>query len=77
MYTGYIVRANETAEDPRIAQAIINLGLSGQDVICIANDGYVNELETLRSAKMIVEDTTLSTVEAAMEALLTLKNAEG
>lgn len=76
MYTGYIVKANETAEDSRVAQAIVNLGLSGQDVICVAYDGFVNEVETLLAAKQIVGDSSITTIEEAMEKLIALKNGE-
>ena len=74
MYTGYIVEAHEIAEDSRVAQAIVNLGLSDEDVICIANDGYVVEIETFSVAKQILADPTIETIEEAMEKLLAQKN---
>lgn len=75
MYTAYIVKADETAEDARVAKAIVNLKLSGEDVVCLADDGYVTEIETLRAVKKIVGDSTLATIEDAMAALVAHKNS--
>lgn len=75
MYTAYIVKADETAKDARVAKAIVNLKLSGEDVVCLADDGYVTEIETLRTIKKIVGDSTLSTIETAMDALVAHKNS--
>lgn len=75
MYTAYIVKADETAEDARVAKAIVNLKLSGEDVVCLADDGYVTEIETLRAIKKIVGDSTITTIEDAMKALVEYKNS--
>ena len=75
MYTAYIVKADETAKDARVAKAIVNLKLPGEDVVCLADDGYVTEIETLRAIKKIVGDSTLATIETAMDALVAHKNS--
>ena len=75
MYTAYIVKADETAKDARVAKAIVNLKLSGEDVVCLEDDGYVTEIETLRAVKKIVGDSTLATIEDAMAALVAHKNS--
>lgn len=74
MYTGYIVYKDQIAEDERVAKAIKNLKLEGQDVICVADDGYVTEIESFHSAKKIIGDSTIATVEEAMERLVELRN---
>ena len=76
MYTGYIVYKDQTAEDERVAKAIKNLGLSGQDVICIAKYGYVGELESFPSAMNILNDPSVTTIEEAMERLIETRNAQ-
>lgn len=54
MYTGYIVNAGEICKDERIAKAIKNFGYENDTVICIGEDGYITEVDTLRVAKGIV-----------------------
>lgn len=70
MYTGYIVRKDEKAADERVARAIVNLGLSGEDVICLAQDGYVSQIETVRSARLITQNRALTSPQEALEALV-------
>jgi hypothetical protein len=62
-YSFYVVRANETASDPRIAQAIINHKMTGEDVICIATDGYVGQLERVRDARAALGNFTTTDPE--------------
>lgn len=54
MYTGYIVNAGEVCKDERIAKAIKNFGYENDTVICIGENGYITEVDTLRVAKGIV-----------------------
>lgn len=54
MYTGYIVKAGETCKDKRIAKGIKNFKYDNETVICVGKDGYITEINTLRTAKSIV-----------------------
>lgn len=54
MYTGYIVKAGETCKDERIAKAIKNFKYENETVVCVGDDGYITEINTLRTMKSIV-----------------------
>ena len=54
MYTGYIVKAGETCKDERVAKAIKNFKYGGETVLCVGEEGYITEINTLRTAKSIV-----------------------
>lgn len=54
MYTGYIVNAGESCKDERIAKAIKNFRYENETVICVGDDGYITEINTLRTVKSIV-----------------------
>lgn len=54
MYTGYIVNAGETCRDERIAKAIKNFKYENETVVCVGDDGYITEINTLRTMKSIV-----------------------
>lgn len=54
MYTGYIVKAGETCKDERVAKAIKNFKYENDTVLCVGEDGYITEINTLRTAKSIV-----------------------
>lgn len=54
MYTGYIVKAGETCKDERVAKAIKNFKYENETVICVGDDGYITEINTLRTAKSVV-----------------------
>ncbi len=54
MYTGYIVKAGETCKDERVAKAIRNFKYENETVLCVGDDGYITEINTLRTAKSIV-----------------------
>lgn len=54
MYTGYIVKAGEPCKDERVAKAIKNFKYEGETVLCVGEDGYITEINTLRTAKSIV-----------------------
>lgn len=58
MYTGYVVKAGETCKEERIAKAIKNFGYENETVICVGKDGYITEVDTLRTAKSIVGKQT-------------------
>ena len=47
MYTGYIVKAGETCKDERVAKAIKNFKYENETVICVGEDGYITEINTL------------------------------
>lgn len=54
MYTGYVVKAGETCKDERIAKAIKNFGYENETLICVGEDEYITEIDTLRAVKSIV-----------------------
>ena len=68
MYTGYIVKAGETCKDERIAKAIKNFKYENETVICVGDDGYIAEINTLRTIKSIVGEQ--SSPEAYLAAYL-------
>ena len=73
MYTGYIVNAGEVCKDERIAKAIKNFRYENETVICVGEDGYITEVDTLRAAKSIVGER--SSPEAYLEAYLKKLNS--
>lgn len=73
MYTGYIVNAGEVCKDERIAKAIKNFGYENDTVICVGEDGYITEVDTLRAAKSIVGERV--SPEAYLEAYLKKLNS--
>lgn len=68
MYTGYIVKAGETCKDERVAKAIKNFKYENETVICVGEEGYITEINTLRTAKSIVGEQ--SSPEAYLAAYL-------
>lgn len=54
MYTGYVVKAGEVCQDARIAKAIKNFNYENETVICVGDDGYITEVNVLRSMKSIL-----------------------
>ena len=68
MYTGYIVKAGEACKDERIAKAIKNFKYEGETVFCVGDDGYITEINTLRTIKSIVGEQ--SSPEAYLAAYL-------
>lgn len=54
MYTGYVVKAGETCKEERIAKAIKNFGYENETVICVGEDGYITEVDNLRTVKRFV-----------------------
>ena len=54
MYSGYIVKAGEPCKDERVAKAIKNFKYANETVICVGDDGYITEINTLRTAKSVV-----------------------
>lgn len=76
MYTGEILRVGERHSEERVNLGRKNLGLEDQDVICVANFGYINRFDTMRS---VCEqfNTQFASIEEAMAALLeSLNNPE-
>lgn len=73
MYTGYIVKAGETCKDKRIAKGIKNFKYDNETVICVGEDGYITEINTLRTAKSIVGERV--SPEAYLEAYLKKLNS--
>ena len=68
MYTGYIVKAGEPCKDERIAKAIKNFKYENETVICAGDDGYITEINTLRTIKSVVGEQ--SSPEAYLAAYL-------
>ena len=68
MYTGYIVKAGEPCKDERIAKAIKNFKYEDETVFCVGDDGYITEINTLRTIKSIVGEQ--SSPEAYLAAYL-------
>lgn len=68
MYTGYIVKAGEACKDERIAKAIKNFKYENETVFCVGDDGYITEINTLRTMKSIVGEQ--SSPEAYLAAYL-------
>ena len=68
MYTGYIVKAGEDCKDERIAKAIKNFKYENETVFCVGDDGYITEINTLRTMKSIVGEQ--SSPEAYLAAYL-------
>ena len=68
MYTGYIVKAGEICKDERIAKAIKNFKYENETVICVGDDGYITEINTMRTIKSIVGEQ--SSPEAYLTAYL-------
>lgn len=73
MYTGYIVKAGETCKDERVAKAIKNFRYEKETVICVGEEGYITEINTLRTAKSIVGEQ--SSPEAYLAAYLEKLNS--
>lgn len=75
MYTGYIVNAGETCRDERIAKAIKNFKYENETVVCVGDDGYITEINTLRTMKSIVgeQSSPESYLTAYLEKLNTPK----
>lgn len=73
MYTGYIVKARGTCKDERVAKAIKNFKYEGETVLCVGEDGYITEINTLRTAKNIVGEQ--SSPEAYLAAYLEKLNS--
>ena len=74
MYTGYIVKAGEICKDERVAKAIKNFNYENETVICVGEDGYITEVNVLRSMKHIVGhecDSPEAYLEAYLEKLNT------
>ena len=74
-FTGSVLLAGETHPEARINLARTNLKMEGQDLILVADRGYVSELETLHAANMIM-DTEYDGINEAKDALVAFKNAE-
>lgn len=53
MYTGYVVKAGETAPDARVALGIKNFNYENEDVICTGRRGYITNIDRV----MTIEDT--------------------
>lgn len=68
MYTGYVVKAGETCKDERIAKAIKNFKYENETVICVGEDGYITEINTMRTMKSIIGEQ--SSPEAYLAAYL-------
>lgn len=68
MYTGYVVKAGEVCQDARIAKAIKNFNYENETVICVGDDGYITEVDTLRAVKGFVGEQ--SSPEAYLAAYL-------
>ena len=68
MYTGYIVKAGEPCKDERVAKAIKNFKYENETVFCVGDDGYIAEINTLRTIKSIVGEQ--SSPEAYLAAYL-------
>ena len=73
MYTGYIVKAGEACKDERIAKAIKNFKYENETVFCVGDDGYITEINTLRTIKSIVGEQ--SSPEAYLAAYLEKLNS--
>lgn len=54
MYTGYIVKAGEPCKDERVAKAIKNFKYENETVLCVGEEGYITEINTLRTVESIV-----------------------
>ncbi len=68
MYIGYIVKAGESCKDERVAKAIKNFKYENETVICVGDDGYITEINTLRTVKSVVGEQ--SNPEAYLAAYL-------
>lgn len=68
MYTGYIVKAGETCKDERVAKAIKNFKYENETVICVGEEGYITEINTLRTVKNTVGEQV--STEAYLSAYL-------
>lgn len=53
MYTGYVVKAGETAPEARIALGIKNFNYENEDVICTGRRGYITNIDRV----MVIEET--------------------
>lgn len=73
MYTGYIVKAGETCKDERVAKAIKNFKYEGETVLCVGEEGYITEINTMRTVKSIVGEQ--SSPEAYLAAYLDKLNS--
>lgn len=73
MYTGYIVKAGETCKDKRVAKAIKNFKYESETVLCVGEEGYITEINTMRTAKSIVGEQ--ASPEAYLEAYLEKLNS--
>lgn len=74
MFTGYVVKAGETAPDERVALAIKNFHYENDDVICTGKRGYITTINKV----MVVEDMLdkeFNTPEECLEAYLASLNS--
>lgn len=73
MYTGYVVKAGETAPEARIALGIKNFNYENEDVICTGRRGYITNIDRV----MVIEETLnkeFNTPEEALTAYLDYLN---
>ena len=66
MYTGYIVKAGESCKDERVTKAIKNFKYENETVLCVGEEGYITEINTLRTVESIVGE------QDSLEAYLTV-----
>lgn len=75
MYTGYIVKAGEPCKDERVAKAIKNFKYENETVLCVGEEGYITEINVLRTVKSIVGEQ--DSPEAYLAAYLEKLNSPG
>ena len=86
MYTGFIVKAGEITGNEIVDKSIKGFKYENVDVICIENDGVVNEIETFDTVKEMLDvEPDINTLslgdeemsgEELLSRFLALKNAE-
>lgn len=75
MYTYYIVKVGESAPEERVNKAISNFNYKNQNVVCIAQFGYVSEIQTEIGLRQILKDGA-STLEELAEKYIAKKENE-
>lgn len=74
MYTATILKVGENHAEERINKARRNLHMENEDIICVAQNGYINRFDTLRGVNGFL-NKNFETIELAMDALIEKLNA--
>ena len=67
-YTTEVLKVGETHSEERVNRARKNLKMEDQDIICVADYGFINRFDTMQSACSVL-GRACATIEEAAEGL--------